>query len=287
MNWFYLSLISIFALALAELAQQHVLHTKNKFDERTSGSLTFFIQTLFTIPILFLTGLNTKIFSIFDPSILKYVLTTNIIASVAMIFYLRSFKVNNISFSSILVSASVIVSTTIGIIFFGESVNIVKFIGIVLILLAILGVNYKNLHIESNHKWGLLAGILFGLTYSLDKLIVNRVEPLIYIFWGFMFVSLFGFIHNPKQVVTSVRNSKFVDYLPIFVSGIGYFIYNICTFYAYKLGGEVGKIDAINNSQVFLIILFEYFIFKHTEGIFRKLIFASMAFTGVYILGNL
>ena len=286
MNWFYLSLISIVALATAELAQQHVLHTKNKFDERTSGALTFLIQTIFTIPIILFSGLGSQMLQIFDLSILKYVLTTNLIASIAMIFYLRSFKVNNISFSSILVSISVVVSTLIGILWFGESVTFTKFTGIFLILVAIIGVNYKNIHIEPNHKWGLIAGIMFGMTYSLDKLIVNKIQPLVYIFWGFMFVSLFGFLQGPKKIIENIKKSEIRDYLPIFISGLGYFVYNMCTFYAYRLGGEVGRIDAINNSQIFLLILFEYIIFKHTRGVARKIIFAGVAFTGVYILGN-
>lgn len=286
MNWFYLSLISIFALATAELSQQHILHTKNKFDERTSGALTFLIQAIFTVPIIFIFGLDAEIFNIFESEVIKYVLLTNLIASIAMIFYLRSFKVNNISFSSIFVSISVIVSSLIGITWFGESVNVLKFVGILLILIAIVGVNYKNIHIEPNHKWGLVAGIMFGLTYSLDKFIVNKIEPLIYIFWGFIFVSLFAFIQSPRKIYKEVKASNIRDYAPIFISGVGYFIYNICTFYAYRLGGEVGKIDAINNSQIFLIILFEYIIFKHTQGVFRKIAFALIAFIGIFILGN-
>lgn len=286
MNWFYLSLVSIIALATAELAQQHILHTKNKFDERTSGTLTFLIQAIFTAPLLYILGFGDNVIKIFDPDIFKYVITANIIASVAMVFYLRSFKVSNISFSSILISFSVVVSTTIGIIFFGESTNMIKFFGILLILISIVGINYKNLLIEPNHKWGLLAGALFGLTYSFDKLIVNKIEPLVYIFWGFIFVSVFGFLQAPKKVILNIKESKITDYLPIFVSGLGYFIYNLCTFYAYSSGGEVGRIDAINNTQVFLIILVEYFVFNSKNGVMRKMLFASLAFLGVFVLGN-
>lgn len=286
MTWFYLSLMSIFALAVAELSQQYVLNAKNKIDESVSGSLTFLIQALFTIPILLITGLSTQVFTIFHLDIVLPVLFTNFVASIAMIFYLRSFKVKNISLSSILVSFSVVVSTSIGIVFFHETFTSTKIAGIVIVILAIVGVNYKNLNLEKNHRWGLLAGLMFGLTYSLDKFIVNRIEPFVYIFWGFIFVSLFGFVLNPKKLISAFKESKLHDYLPIVVSGVGYFIYNICTFYAYRLGGEVGRIDAINNSQIFLIILFEYFILKQSQGTFKKILMAVLAFTGVYILGN-
>ena len=57
MTWFIFSLLSIFALAIAELTQQHILHFKGKFDERTSGTLTFLVQAIFTIPIILIFGL--------------------------------------------------------------------------------------------------------------------------------------------------------------------------------------------------------------------------------------
>lgn len=75
------------------------------------------------------------------------------------------------------------------------------------------------------------------------------------------------------------------DYKEIAISGIGYFLFNYFTFRAYILGGEVGRVDAINNSQIFLIILFEFFILRQKTSLRRKLITAAIAFTGVMILG--
>jgi len=71
--------------------------------------------------------------------------------AIAVIFYFRSFKVKNISISTIFISFSVLISTSLGIIFFSESVNYLKFVGIALILLAIILINYKNSILEKNH----------------------------------------------------------------------------------------------------------------------------------------
>jgi drug/metabolite transporter (DMT)-like permease len=160
-------------------------------------------------------------------------------------------------------------------------------LGIVLVLLAIISLNVKNLSLEKNHFYGLVAGALFGIAYTLDKKIVQSVDPIIYIFWVFTLVAFFGFLFNPKAVIDMVKNARFEYYRPILISGIGYFLYNFFTFSAYKVGGEVGRVDAINNSQVFLIILVEYFIIRHKDNISRKLISAGIAFTGVMILGFL
>jgi len=266
--------------------QQHLLNLKNAFNERTSAVLTFLFQAIITIPFLFLFGLTDQLFSIFNPSVFPKVILVTFIAAISMVFYLKSFKVKNISISAIFVSFSAIVSTTLGIIFFSESVNPMKFVGIVLILIAIISANLKNPVLEKNHFYGLLAGLIFGVGYTLDKAIVSDTHPLVYIFWAFMMIAAWGFFLGNKSVINSIKDKKLISHKPIVISAIGYFLYNFFTFTAYTYGGEVGRIDAINNSQVFLIILFEFFILKHTEGTARKLLSAGLAVAGIFILGT-
>ena len=123
------------------------------------------------------------------------------------------------------------------------------------------------------------------MTYTLDKASLLYVPPLVYLFWVFILVPTVGFLMNPKDVIDSLKGKHISFLKPILFSGLGYIFYNICTFYAYTVGGEVGRIDAINNSQVFLIILFEYFALKHSKGMARKLVTAVIAYAGVLILG--
>ncbi len=286
MTWFIFSLLSILALATAELTQQHLLNLKNGFNARTSAVLTFLFQSLIAIPFLFIFGLSDQIFSIFNQDIFPRVLLVTFISSIAMILYLKSFKVKNISISVIFISSSIIVSTFLGIIFFSESLDSLKFLGIALVLMAIVVVNYKNVTLEKNHLFGLLAGIIFGVSYVLDKSIVTSVHPFVYIFWSFLMISVWGFIFNSKTVLESIKNKKPTFYGPIMISGIAYFLFNFFTFTAYRFGGEVSRVDAINNSQVFLIILFEFFILKNTEGIMRKIISAILAVMGILLLAT-
>jgi drug/metabolite transporter (DMT)-like permease len=202
-----------------------------------------------------------------------------------MVFYLKSFKVKNISLSVIFVSLSAIVSTSLGIIIFSESASYGKFLGIASILVAIAIANYKNAILEKNHWYGLAAGAIFGIAYTFDKSIVADIHPLVYIFWSFSMVSAWGFALGSKLVIDSVRGKKLEAYGPIVLSGAGYFLYNFFTFTAYRFGGEVGRIDAINNSEVFLIILFEFFVLRHTKGTVIKMLSAGLAIVGIIVLG--
>ena len=287
MTWFTFSLLSIIALASAELLQQYLLNADNHFDERTSAVLTFLVQAVFTIPFIVFTDLRYTFFDIFKPHILPKFIGVAIIASFGMIYYLKSFKVKNISISTIFVSLSIVISTSLGIILLNEGLYFYKILGIFLVLGAIVAINIKNINIEKNHYYGLIAGLLFGTTYTLDKLIVLNIHPINYIFWSFTSVAFFGFIISSKKVIHAIQKTKRNEYKPIVYSGIAYFIYNYATFTAYTLGGEVGRIDAINNSQIFLIILVEYFILNQKQGLIRKIITAIIAFSGILILGYL
>ena len=284
MTWFTLSLMSVFALAAAELTQQHLLNAKNAFNARASAVFTFLFQSLLTLPIIFLFSLQGELLDIFHRDTIFKLFAVSAVGSVAMVLYLKSFKVKNISISTIFVSGSTIVSTTLGIIFLNEGAYLSKFAGISLILSAIIILNIRNASLEKNHYFGLLAGALFGIAYTLDKSILLKINPLVYIFWAFFLVALFGFILNPKSVIDSAREKSARDYKPIIFSGFGYFLYNFFTFSAYRLGGEVGKIDAINNTQVFIIIFFEFFILKYTQSLALKLATALIAAIGIFML---
>ena len=107
MNWFIFNILAVVALALAELTQQHLLNLKDAYSARTSAVLTFLFQSLLTLPFIFLFGYQSIIFSIFDQSTFLKVLSVTFLSSIAMIFYLKSFTVKNISFSTIFASISV------------------------------------------------------------------------------------------------------------------------------------------------------------------------------------
>ncbi|MCK5080686.1 MAG: EamA family transporter, partial [Candidatus Moranbacteria bacterium] len=208
-------------------------------------------------------------------------------SSLSAIFYLKSLKVKNISLSAILISSSALISTPLGIIFFSESITLTKFFGILLILSAVFIAKFRNPIFEKNHIFGLIAGIMFGVAYVVDKGIVQHIHPLIYIFWSFLMISILGFLIGFQNVINSLKNRKLPSFKFLIFSGIGYFLFNLFTFKAYRVGGEVGRIDAINTAYIFIIIIFEYFILKHTRGITRKLIASALAALGVFILGNL
>jgi drug/metabolite transporter (DMT)-like permease len=284
MAWFILSIGSIAFLAGAELAAQKILTRKESLSPTVSAVLGYSLQALMTLPFLLLLPPADR-FRIFEADVFIKYIAVVLIGALGAIVYLQSFKVKNISISIIFGSLSVVVSTALGIIFFHESTGLMKFIGIGLILFAIFILNFRNASLEKNHFYGLLSGILYGAAYYLDKSIVQAVHPLAYIFWVYAGLAVCTFFINPIKTVKSLQAKSSGLVKLVVVSSTGFILYNLLTFFSYTVGGEVGKIDAINNSEVFLIVLFEYFILKQKTSIARKLITTLIAFIGVMLLG--
>lgn len=286
MSWFHLALISVFALASAELTQQHLLNTAKTVSPRTSGTLTFAVQSLLCL--FFLFTFNRSSLGQFQIILAnwQYPVIVALLVNVAMVWYLKSFQVKNISISTVLLSSSVLVTTALGILLLGENTSLLKFFGIFLVLTALVFINLNKANLERNHFYGLAAGWLFGIAYTLDKLVVVKTSPLVYFSTSVTLVSIFGLISGYKTIVADLQQANIATLKKIIFSACCYFIYNMATFIAYSQHGEVGRIDAINNSQVFLILLFEFFILRHTKGFAIRLLAAAIAFTGVYILGT-
>lgn len=287
MSWFALSLFSVFALATAELSQQYLLNKKNGFSAPVSLVLTVLVVAIFCFPVILFTGKLTEISLLFSNSVSLFVVLSGFLGALSTQFYFRSFQVKNISVSTIFISLSAVVSTFLGILFLGEGVGLSKFFGVFLILSAIIFLNFKNRTIEKKHLFGLVAGVIFGISYTVDNFVVASVSPVVYLFVQCLMMAFFGVLIAFNEFAASIKSSSASAYKPVVVSGFAYFLYNLATYTAYSIGGEVGRIDAINNSQVFLIILFEIFILRNSKDSLRKIICALLAISGVVILGNL
>jgi len=286
MSWFVFTLISVIALAAAEILQQRILN-KEKIDEAVSAFITFFTQAIVALLIILLSKDRYRLFDVFDTNVMPYMLLGSILATFGLMFYMKSFKVKNISISVIFISLSAVVSTVMGILILNETTDIWKYIGIGLVLLSIIILNSHNFSLEKSHAYGLLAGIFFGMTYTIDKFVVKDITPLVYLFWSFLLTSIIVISFNTKRILKHASNLREEGIKYLFLSAFGYMIYNLCTFIAYTKGGEVGRVDAINNAQVFSIILFEYIFLKQRKDIWKKLITATIAFAGILLLGYL
>ena len=283
-TWFLLALLSLTALAVAELTQKHLMSHKVDISAEANNFIVWTLQ-----------GILAFLFVIIFPVDIPTTVTTSLIIQLFILgaiyfwagtFYYTSFKHGSASVSIIIASISIAVSTLLGIFIFGESTFVVKFFGILLIVTAIIFLKAKNNITLTNQMMpALIGGGLYGLAYTIDKHFSIQLNPHIYhIFFAFS-IALNSLLFRFKKVQKDTAKVTRTLLSTMFLSAVMFFVYNKFTFMAYASGGEVGRLDAINNSAIFLVLLFEIIVFKDRKQLLLKVICATLAFFGVLILG--
>jgi drug/metabolite transporter (DMT)-like permease len=278
-TWFVFALLSIFVLAGSEISQKISLTQKVNISAVTNN---FFVWTFQGIAGLVLALLFNQIHLDITPTLLLKLLALGIVYFLGGTFFYSSFKGNSPSISVILGSISVVISSTLGIIFFNESTNNFKFLGLALILSSILFLNLNKS--EKLNKFNLLAlagGTCYGLAYTLDKSFVLQLNPIFYISLLCFTVALVSITLRSKQIISEAKTLKIQNYYPMLMSAFFGTLFNLFTFLAYSKGADVGIVDAMNNSSIFLIILIEILFLNDRTSLKRKLLCATLATVGI------
>jgi len=165
-------------------------------------------------------------------------------------------------------------------------VSMLKFVGSLIIIGSIIYLNY-----EKGSKWNkannyALAGAgLYGIGFTIDKAFSLSLTPHIYQILFAFSIGLTGLLFRKKQIISDLKKVELSTLKIMGVSALTFFIWNKLNFVAYSVGGEVGRIDSINNSVIFLIILMEFFFLKDRSNLKKKILSAVIAMAGVTMLG--
>lgn len=292
MNPIYLILIGAVSLGFAEAINGTLL---KKYKEVTSvgliliGALVSFI----------LSGLWMLIFRPptvpLDIRMIGLIIAVGILAYFANKNFYNSFKYQDASTSTIILMSTIIVTTLFGRIVFGESIHIVQWLGILLVMVAVLLINMGEVSIDRFKqvfkpnvatRLVLFSAFLYGITNGISKLIVLDINPHYYQFLDIVLVTPLFILLDWKEVVGQLKVISRPNILFTFAPVIlFYFTYNILKYIALSRGLELPIGDAVDNLVVFVIIALEILIFK-VKGINLgyRLGVSVIAVLGVYLI---
>jgi drug/metabolite transporter (DMT)-like permease len=281
-TWFIFALLSVFVLAGSEISQKiSITQKKINLSAITNNFYVWTLQGTFGLIIAFF--LNQIAFD-FSLSLILKLIAIGIVYFLGGTFFYTSYKGNSPSISVILGSISVIISTALGIIFFDESTTLLKFAGILLILTSIVILNYsKKEKMDKYNMYALIGGACFGIAYTIDKSFIFNISPYMYVALMSFSVAIVSFVLRSSQIISESKRLKKENYYPMIMSASFGTLFNLFTFLSYSRGGNVGVVDAMNNSSVFLIIIVEVILLKDRSSLRKKIICSLLAFAGIAI----
>jgi drug/metabolite transporter (DMT)-like permease len=281
--WFVFGLLSIGAMAGSEISQKISMTNKKDISAITNNFFVWTLQGTLGVILAFILGR----FSIpIDGAIYLKLVLIGILYFIGGTFFYTSYKANSASLSIILGTVSVLASTTLGILLLGEGANLVKFFGIISILFAIFIVNYtKGATLSKYNYYALIGGIAWGVAFTVDKsFIMSSIYPMMYVGLMGLSVAFVSFLIGHRTIIKEAKGLAIKDFYPMVSSSIFGVLFNAFTLFAYFYGGDVGKLDAMNNSMVFIVILFEILVFKDSKDLKKKILAAIIAFIGIWSL---
>ena len=281
-NWLTLTLLGMVTVAIADVSQKVSLKGQSPLSSITNNFLVWNGIGVLSLIYLFASGqslptVNTTYFLQLLPLTVLYFLGGS--------FYYQSFKSKSVSLSAVLATVSSVISTFLGIVLYHESTHPLKFIGSIVVVVAIILVNFhKNSHFDKYNLYALLGGIFYGFAYTLDKHFVINSSPDFYQMVLCFAVGSASLVFSPVRIISELKLFKQSLLPSIFSSIIFFFLYQKFYFYAYTIGGEVGRIDVLNNTTIFIVILLEFFFLHERSDLTKKVIAASLATIGATLL---
>ena len=283
MNWVFLVIISAFTSSLTRIFQKVLLKDKD--------SDPFAFGFIFQITVAFLFLLYTLITNtLIIPDLSG--LTINLIVmtlfySLGNFFTFKAFKTAEASEVSIIFTSSTVWSIIAALFMLGEKLTMNKIIGILLVVLGVIAVNYSKTSwkINKGHLFALLGALLSGIAFTNDAFIINRFQSIpSYMIIAFAVPAINTLLYSPKSIKKIAYYFNPNILFRLLICSFFHALSAISIFEAYKRGGEASVISPIQQSSIIFTVIIGYIFLRETNRLPNKLLGMTLTFLGVLFL---
>lgn len=190
--------------------------------------------------------------------------------------------------SELIIFSSTRVLWTIGtaLLFLGESFNLSKTIGTILVLFSVVYVSLKKGEISLNkgHLYALAAAVCLGVGFVNDSYILRSTDAISYGALAFILPAILTAVIFPSSTL-KLRKYLNIGLLgKIFLLGVFYSAGLIASYSAYKSGGNASQIVPIGQSVVIVTVIFSALFLGERDDLLKKLVAAVLVSIGVLFL---
>jgi transporter family protein len=280
MTWFIFALISIFAIAIANIYQKLAMR-EIESDPLAAGIFFQFLLALITGIFAFFYGFHAPPFSQFP----WYFLNSAVFYAAGTFFIFKAIKEIEASELAILTAFSAIITIVGGIIFLGEPFSLQQALGTILILIAIIIVQRKTGLSGRRGMWLAIIGESFyAVAVVSDTHILKTYDAVSYTPVMSLLPGIILLLFNPR-VVTKLKNYVNVAYVKnLSLYSFFYGIQAICYYVALNMGANASQMAPLFRTQIILTVILAVIFLREKEKIPLKILGAVIAAVGVILL---
>ncbi|MEI6690130.1 MAG: EamA family transporter [bacterium] len=283
-NWIILTIFSSVFAAINRIIQKVLLNNK----ENDKFALSGIFQILVSIVFLIYT-LSTNSFELPNlGSVWVSVVAMVVMYALGNLTLFMAFRAAEASEVAIILASSSLWSISSAAILLGEKIVGSSWIGVGLILLGLVIINYQKTdwHLSKGHIFAILAAILYGFAFTNDAFILGHYSSVpSYLVIAFFLPGLATLLCRPSAIraIPRLFSNARSTYMIIFGS-IAFALSAIAVFTAYKIGGPASLISPITQSSIIFTIIISYFFLGERDNILKKIFGTAAIILGVILL---
>ena len=282
MNWFFFAILSVISLSFSSIFQRILM--KEEKSDSLSYSVTF--QFICTI----IVGVYALIEGFVLPPIAQqpfFYLLGGVLYGGGTLFLFKALQKLGSGEVTIFTSVRAVVTIIIAIVILNEPFNLLKLIGTIMVLSAVLLTSRKQgekFKLNEGVVYSLAMALVYGAAFVNDKFLLRSAEPISYTAVMFFLPGLALLAYRPAVV------KKFKDFVEpkllkrMLVMSILYSLAAIAFFTALSTGANASQMSPINQASVVLTVLLAAFFLKETERLPIKIFSAFLVIIGVLLL---
>ena len=279
MNWLFFALLSVFAGSVSNLYQKIAMR-EEKSDAVASAAAFQILTGLAYFVYALVRGFHFP-----DVSLAPYFLISMILYAAGTVFFFRAIKLIEASEMTILNGVGSLVTILASFIFLHESLSLMQIVGALLILLAVIVINFSKKGIVINKgMWFAVAGTCsYGLAVISDTHIIRSFEAASFIPIGALGTALVLMLWYYKKIPLVIKTVKSAEKnLVIFC--MLYAISAIAFYHALQLGALVGQVSTIFRASIIVTVILSSIFLNERKHLVKKILGAILTTIGVILV---
>lgn len=207
-------------------------------------------------------------------------------SATALLF--KAYQYLEASEATILATLETIVAIISAVLFLNERFDLLMILGTILICASVIYISYKKGELKLNK------GVLYILAYSVfaglgitnDAFLIQRLDPLSYLSFGFILPGIFILIIRSRRL--KIRDFKLtkIQMKNVSILTLAYTFGASAFTLAIAYGGQASQITPINQSSIILTVVLAAIFLKERDQLFKKFICAILVSIGVLLLSR-
>lgn len=276
-DWVFLAVLAGIFSNVLNFFSRFIL--KDKDGDATAWAWTFeFLRLLFFLPFIFFDFKMT-----FSLKAILILLSVGLTEFISVYLYMKMHKYTHLSISTILSRTRLIWVPIIAFLFFGERLNNLEYIGILILFFGLsIAIAPQKLFIDKGAIYANLAALgIAANTVLLKQSVPYASTPVIMIFFSLPAVILFPLLmKNAKKRLIDQNWDKKIPKLV----GTGANVAALFLLMAALRVGDVSKVNGLYQGMLVVGVLSGIVLLKERQDIFRKLLGTAVTIIGILLL---